>query len=171
MHPSRIFLQIVFFASSSLKSCLHTGFFKIISVEKWAKVCPQMVLFSSALAKCWSKLEHLRPCGVGGCSGQDVMQGGSLQCTAGLDQEGYRSPGWFMGQRPQMSSAVCHRAECPEPLRVKSCMKRKIPSSRVLFSNTNDLLLKDVVTMCLNFLNVAHGFFLPPFFFFSALLS
>lgn len=64
-----------------------------------------------------------------------------------------------MGQTPQMSSAVCHRTERPEPLRVKSCMKRKIPSSWVLFSNTNDLLLKDVVTMCLNFLNVAHGFF------------
>lgn len=99
MHPSRIFLQIVFFASSSLKSCLHTGFFKIISVEKWAKVCPQMVLFSSALAKCWSKLEHLRPCGVGGCSGQDVMQGGSLQCTAGLDQEGIGAQAGSWGKR------------------------------------------------------------------------
>lgn len=95
--------------------------------------------------------------------------GGFLAVHGRARPGGYRSPGWFMGQTPQMSSAVCHRAECPEPLRVKSCMKRKIPSSRVLFSNTNDLLLKDVVTMCLNFLNVAHGFFLPPFFFFFLL--
>lgn len=164
-----------FFKSSSLlprllKVACTLAFLKSLVLKNEQRSAHRWCFLALLLPSADPSLSTCDPVELGDAVGGMWCRGVPCSARQGSTRR-VRSPGWFMGQTPQMSSAVCHRAERPEPLRVKSCMKRKIPSSRVLFSNTNDLLLKDVVTMCLNFLNVAHGFFLPPFFFFSALLS